>query len=131
MHTFGRHNWALPAFLDRRLPRLSLEASDPPGHTPKARPLDPLWRAADASTTARSGERSLFFRTARGPTSPAKHRRLSGQPFRCSKYFMISAPALWPGCVSRFGWQFQVFALIEVGLSRCLSELISQPGTSW
>jgi hypothetical protein len=49
----------------------------------------------------------------------------------CSKYSMISAPALWPGCASRFGWQLQVFGLIEVGLSRCLSELISQPGTSW
>ncbi len=40
MHTFGRYNWALPAFLDRRLPRLSLEAGDPAGETPTARPRD-------------------------------------------------------------------------------------------
>jgi RND superfamily putative drug exporter len=40
MHTFGRYNWALPAFLDRRLPRLSLEAGDPAGETPAARPRD-------------------------------------------------------------------------------------------
>jgi hypothetical protein len=53
------------------------------------------------------------------------------QPFCCWKYDRISDPALWPGCVSRSGWQLQVFALIVVGLSRCLSELISHPGTSW
>jgi RND superfamily putative drug exporter len=40
MHTFGRYNWALPAFLDRRLPRLSLEAGDPAGETSAARPRD-------------------------------------------------------------------------------------------
>ena len=42
MHTFGRYNWALPAFLDRRLPRLSLEAGEPTGQTPDARPRDPV-----------------------------------------------------------------------------------------
>jgi hypothetical protein len=31
-------NWALPAFLDRRLPRLSLEGG---GQAPARRPLDP------------------------------------------------------------------------------------------
>ncbi len=38
MHTFGKMNWALPGFLDRRLPRISLEV----GETPEARPLDPV-----------------------------------------------------------------------------------------
>src|SRR5579859_4160418 len=42
MHTFGKMNWALPGFLDRRLPRLSLEAGGPAGETPEARPLDPV-----------------------------------------------------------------------------------------
>jgi RND superfamily putative drug exporter len=45
MHTFGKANWALPAFLDRRLPRLSLEGGEQPGQqadeTPAGRPLDP------------------------------------------------------------------------------------------
>ncbi len=42
MHTFGRMNWALPAFLDRRLPRLSVEGGEPADETPEARPLDPV-----------------------------------------------------------------------------------------
>ena len=42
MHTFGRYNWALPAFLDRRLPRLSLEASGDPA---PERPLEPVARS--------------------------------------------------------------------------------------
>jgi RND superfamily putative drug exporter len=41
MHTFGRYNWALPAFLDRRLPRLSLESSEDPGQAAPERSLDP------------------------------------------------------------------------------------------
>ena len=41
MHTFGRYNWALPAFLDRRLPRLSLEGSEDPGQAAPERSLDP------------------------------------------------------------------------------------------
>jgi RND superfamily putative drug exporter len=41
MHTFGKANWALPAFLDRRLPRLSLEGTEQAGETPADRPLDP------------------------------------------------------------------------------------------
>jgi RND superfamily putative drug exporter len=45
MHTFGRYNWALPAFLDRRLPRLSLEASEDPGHAAPERSLDPAARS--------------------------------------------------------------------------------------
>ena len=45
MHTFGRYNWALPAFLDRRLPRLSLEASTDPGHAAPQRSLDPAVRS--------------------------------------------------------------------------------------
>ena len=42
MHTFGKLNWALPAFLDRRLPRLSLEGGERADDTPQARPLDPV-----------------------------------------------------------------------------------------
>jgi hypothetical protein len=34
MHTFGKMNWALPGFLDRRLPRLSLEGDEQPGAVP-------------------------------------------------------------------------------------------------
>jgi putative drug exporter of the RND superfamily len=45
MHTFGKYNWALPAFLDRRLPRLSLEASEDPGHAAPERSLDPAARS--------------------------------------------------------------------------------------
>jgi RND superfamily putative drug exporter len=41
MHTFGRYNWALPGFLDRRLPRLSLEDGEQADQTPTGRPLDP------------------------------------------------------------------------------------------
>jgi RND superfamily putative drug exporter len=41
MHTFGQANWALPAFLDRRLPRLRLEDGDQAGQTPAGRSLDP------------------------------------------------------------------------------------------
>ncbi len=43
MHTFGKANWALPAFLDRRLPRLSLEGGEAPG---QAAPEDSLDHAA-------------------------------------------------------------------------------------
>jgi RND superfamily putative drug exporter len=39
MHTFGKANWALPGFLDRRLPRLSLEAGQPADEP--GRSLDP------------------------------------------------------------------------------------------
>jgi RND superfamily putative drug exporter len=45
MHTFGKYNWALPAFLDRRLPRLSLEASEDPGKATPDRSLDPAARS--------------------------------------------------------------------------------------
>jgi RND superfamily putative drug exporter len=41
MHAFGRANWALPAFLDRRLPRLRLEGGEPARQTPADRLLDP------------------------------------------------------------------------------------------
>jgi hypothetical protein len=41
MHAFGKANWALPAFLDQRLPRLSLEGGEQAGETPADRPLDP------------------------------------------------------------------------------------------
>jgi putative drug exporter of the RND superfamily len=41
MYTFGKANWALPAFLDRRLPRLSLEGGEQAGETPADRSLDP------------------------------------------------------------------------------------------
>jgi len=41
MHTFGKANWALPRFLDRRLPRLSLEGGEPADQVPAPRPLDP------------------------------------------------------------------------------------------
>jgi len=34
-------NWALPGFLDRRLPRLSLEGGEQPDETPAGRSLDP------------------------------------------------------------------------------------------
>ena len=40
MHAFGKANWALPAFLDRRLPRLSLEGEHDPGEATPERPLD-------------------------------------------------------------------------------------------
>jgi RND superfamily putative drug exporter len=45
MHTFGKANWALPRWLDRRLPRLELEEgepdSEPAGEIPPGRSLDP------------------------------------------------------------------------------------------
>jgi RND superfamily putative drug exporter len=41
MHAFGKANWALPAFLDRRLPRLSLEGGEDPGQTAPEHPLEP------------------------------------------------------------------------------------------
>jgi RND superfamily putative drug exporter len=41
MHTIGKANWSLPAVLDRRLPRLSLEASEPAEEIPPSRALDP------------------------------------------------------------------------------------------
>ena len=41
MHTFGKMNWALPGFLDRWLPRLSLEGGEQPDETPAGRSLDP------------------------------------------------------------------------------------------
>jgi RND superfamily putative drug exporter len=41
MHTFGRANWALPRFLDRWLPRLSLEGGEQDTQTPEARPVEP------------------------------------------------------------------------------------------
>jgi RND superfamily putative drug exporter len=43
MHTFGKANWALPGFLDRRLPRLSLEGGEgeQTDETKASRPLDP------------------------------------------------------------------------------------------
>jgi hypothetical protein len=43
MHTFGKANWALPAFLDRRLPRLSLEGGEgeQADETMTSQPLDP------------------------------------------------------------------------------------------
>ena len=40
MHAFGTANWALPAFLDRRLPRLNLEGSRQADETPANRSLD-------------------------------------------------------------------------------------------
>ncbi len=40
MHTFGKINWALPGFLDRRLPRLSLEGDQQPGQAAPERSLD-------------------------------------------------------------------------------------------
>lgn len=41
MHTFGKANWALPAFLDRHLPRLELETGEQAGQIPAGRSLDP------------------------------------------------------------------------------------------
>ncbi len=41
MHAFGRANWALPAFLDRHLPRLELETGEQVGQTPAACSVDP------------------------------------------------------------------------------------------
>jgi len=41
MHAFGKANWTLPAFLDRRLPRLSLEGGERADETPTDRSLDP------------------------------------------------------------------------------------------
>jgi RND superfamily putative drug exporter len=41
MHAFGKANWALPAFLDRRLPRLSLEGGEQADETLADRSLDP------------------------------------------------------------------------------------------
>src|SRR5260370_21686093 len=41
MHAFGKANWALPRFLDRRLPHLRLEGPKPPHQAPAPRPLDP------------------------------------------------------------------------------------------
>jgi putative drug exporter of the RND superfamily len=41
MHMFGKANWSLPRFLDRRLPRLSLEGGEQADQTPAGRPLDP------------------------------------------------------------------------------------------
>jgi RND superfamily putative drug exporter len=40
MHAFGKANWALPGFLDRRLPRLRLEGGEDPGQAAPERPLD-------------------------------------------------------------------------------------------
>ena len=40
-HTFGRANWALPGFLDRRLPRLNLEGGEQVGQATADRTLDP------------------------------------------------------------------------------------------
>jgi hypothetical protein len=40
MHAFGKMNWALPGFLDRRLPRLSLEGGEHPGPAAPERSLD-------------------------------------------------------------------------------------------
>ena len=37
MHLFGRANWWLPGWLDRRLPHLSIEPPDPAGE-----PAQPL-----------------------------------------------------------------------------------------
>jgi RND superfamily putative drug exporter len=41
MQSIGKANWSLPATLDRRLPRLKLEAEEPAGQTPPGRFLDP------------------------------------------------------------------------------------------
>ena len=41
MHIFGRLNWALPGFLDRRLPRLSLEGGEQTDQIAADRPFDP------------------------------------------------------------------------------------------
>jgi putative drug exporter of the RND superfamily len=41
MHSIGKTNWSLPAALDRRLPRLNLEAGEPAGEIPPGRSLDP------------------------------------------------------------------------------------------
>ncbi len=41
MHIFGRANWALPGFLDRRLPRLNLEGGEQVGQATADRTLDP------------------------------------------------------------------------------------------
>jgi len=41
MHTFGKMNWALPGFLDRWLPRLSLEGGEDPGQAAPERSLEP------------------------------------------------------------------------------------------
>ena len=41
MHTFGKANWALPAFLDRHLPHLELETVEQAGQIPAGRSLDP------------------------------------------------------------------------------------------
>jgi RND superfamily putative drug exporter len=38
MHLFGRANWWLPGWLDRRLPHLAIE---PPEDEPPARPPEP------------------------------------------------------------------------------------------
>jgi putative drug exporter of the RND superfamily len=40
MHAFGKANWALPGFLDRRLPRLNLEGGEQAGQAPADRSLD-------------------------------------------------------------------------------------------
>ena len=40
MHAFGKANWALPGFLDRRLPRLNLEGSEQAAGTPADRTPD-------------------------------------------------------------------------------------------
>ena len=40
MHAFGKANWALPGFLDRRLPRLNLEGGEQADQSPADRVLD-------------------------------------------------------------------------------------------
>ena len=41
MHSIGKTNWSLPAALDRRLPRLNLEAGEEAGEAPAGRSPDP------------------------------------------------------------------------------------------
>ncbi len=41
MYSIGKANWSLPAALDRRLPRLNLEAGEQADETPPGRSLDP------------------------------------------------------------------------------------------
>jgi RND superfamily putative drug exporter len=51
MHSLGKANWYLPGWLERRLPRIEIEAETDPEHDDHARPLEgesqPLERALE------------------------------------------------------------------------------------
>ncbi len=40
MHSLGKANWYFPTWLERRLPRLEIEAAIEPEHDDQARPLE-------------------------------------------------------------------------------------------